>query len=132
MTTLLIIISIISISFYVNFVTDFNTSLYFNTYKASLLNAVSFNQSIESSIVNAAYSSVSNKNDQRYDKEHEFRIAKNKLGKNLKTLNYLYVLEFNSKSLLCPERMEEIRELKENLQQEVIRNANLLSTYKRK
>lgn len=130
MTTLLFIISIISISFYISFVTDFNTSLYFNTYKKSILDVIGFSKNVEESISPIALSAIQNNDDQGYINEFDLRMAKNKLGKNLKTLNYLYLLEFNSKSLLCPDRMEEIRELKENLQREVIRNTTLISNSK--
>ncbi|MFC0604470.1 hypothetical protein [Winogradskyella pulchriflava] len=130
MTTLLFIISIISISFYISFVTDFNTSLYFNTYKKSILDVIGFSKNVEESISPIALSAIQNNDDQGYINEFDLRMAKNKLGKNLKTLNYLYLLEFNSKSLLCPDRMEEIQELKENLQREVIRNTALISNSK--
>ncbi|WP_299122477.1 hypothetical protein [uncultured Winogradskyella sp.] len=60
----------------------------------------------------------------------DLKKHKRQLRRNLHTLNYLFILELDSKNLGNDKRILDIQNLKESLQREVIRNTKFISDYK--
>jgi hypothetical protein len=121
MTAVLIIIAIISFCWYFAFFIDYKLELFYETHIKSFLDTYFIsteNNGLEKFSEYGLQKEVIIKNDVKSE------TSATRLRNNLKTLNYLNILEFSSDKLLCPERITEIRELKKNVQREVIRNAS--------
>ncbi|MBC3846157.1 hypothetical protein H8K90_07195 [Winogradskyella echinorum] len=60
----------------------------------------------------------------------ELKKQSNQLRRNLKTLNYLFILELNSNTEKDSKRLLDIQNLKRSLQREVIRNTRQINLFK--
>ncbi len=114
MTIVFIIIALLTCCWYFAFLIDYEIELFYNTHVKSFLYLFP---------ISCEHNEKEKFSDFCLYEKHAVKSEKpeNRLRKNLETLNYLNILEFNSSNLLCPERITEIRELKKNVQMEVIR-----------
>ena len=67
--------------------------------------------------------------EQSEDDALKMRKLRRQLERNLRTLNYIIILESNYRQMQECKRIEEVVNLKENLQREIIRNTRLLNNY---
>ena len=64
------------------------------------------------------------------DVENQLKTYNKQLSRNLKTLNYIFLLELDSDFIKDSKRSKAILNLKESLQREVIRNTKLIKDCK--
>ncbi len=80
---------------------------------------------------NEMQSSNSEKDDFKpVDVNLEIKNKSRQLKRDLRTLNYITLLEARPKMIKDSERLEEISNLKEGLQRQIIKNTNLLNNYR--
>lgn len=70
------------------------------------------------------------KNSLELNIQAEVKKHNNILKRNLKTLNYLAVLQVNPSMINNPKRLEEIQNLKNGLERQIIKSTKLLNSYK--
>ena len=69
-------------------------------------------------------------NSKTVDVDLEIKKQSRQLKRNLRTLNYIFLLEARPNMIKDQERLEEISNLKESLQRQIIRNTKLLNNYR--
>lgn len=82
------------------------------------------------------FSSVKQSIDKEYliekklDIEDDIKKQSNQLKKNLRTLNYITLLQADVHIIKDPKRLEEINKLKEGVELQILKNTKILNKYK--
>jgi hypothetical protein len=84
----------------------------------------------------SVFSSSKCKEDKEYiinndlDIQQEIKKQRRQLKRNLRTLNYITLLQADAQMIKDPKRLEEIGNLKEGIERQIVKNTKLLNNYR--
>ena len=95
-----------------------------------LSQSVNLSVSADESLKSNFKADYKTENTTEVDIELQIKKQSRQLRRNLKTLNYISIIEARPHMIKNKQRLEEIKNLKDSLQREIIRNTKLLNDYR--